>query len=153
MAETGKVNPTPEAAKPAAPGAVDATKYVGTPAVGTSKAAAGVVTRGFVVHSREVLAEENVFCAITIRIRHGDSKGGSELSFDWQRLGLEMISPIQEDRGVEPIGLKRMEGAGPPGEQFGRCGRAISLVGLELVTKPRRHLQHPRQAAPGQPFL
>jgi cytochrome b6-f complex iron-sulfur subunit len=46
MAETDKVNPNPEAAKPAAPGAVDATKYVGTPAVGTSKAAAaaGVAT-------------------------------------------------------------------------------------------------------------
>ena len=43
--ETDKVNPNPEAAKPAAQGAanatrVDATKYVGTPAVGTSKAAA-----------------------------------------------------------------------------------------------------------------
>jgi cytochrome b6-f complex iron-sulfur subunit len=49
--ETGKPNPSPEAAKPAAPAAakpaaptpakpgVDATKYVGTPAVGTSKAA------------------------------------------------------------------------------------------------------------------
>ena len=40
--ETGKVNPNPEAAKPAAKpavGPVDATKYVGTPAVGTSKAA------------------------------------------------------------------------------------------------------------------
>jgi cytochrome b6-f complex iron-sulfur subunit len=43
--ETGNVNPNPEAAKPAARAAVDATKadatkYVGTPAVGTSKAAA-----------------------------------------------------------------------------------------------------------------
>ena len=37
--ETDKVNPNPEAAKPAAK-AADATKYVGTPAVGTSKAAA-----------------------------------------------------------------------------------------------------------------
>jgi cytochrome b6-f complex iron-sulfur subunit len=49
MAETDKVNPNPEAAKPAAPPAkpaTDATKYVGTPAVGTSKAAAaaGVAT-------------------------------------------------------------------------------------------------------------
>jgi cytochrome b6-f complex iron-sulfur subunit len=39
-----KPSPNPEATKPAAnpatPGAVDATKYVGTPAVGTSKAAA-----------------------------------------------------------------------------------------------------------------
>ena len=33
-------SPNPDAAKPAATGAVDATKYVGTPAVGTSKAAA-----------------------------------------------------------------------------------------------------------------
>ena len=33
-------SPNPEAAKPAAQGAADATKYVGTPAVGTSKAAA-----------------------------------------------------------------------------------------------------------------
>jgi cytochrome b6-f complex iron-sulfur subunit len=43
MAETDKVNPNPEAAKPATPPAkpaTDATKYVGTPAVGTSKAAA-----------------------------------------------------------------------------------------------------------------
>jgi cytochrome b6-f complex iron-sulfur subunit len=38
--EGGKPSPNPEAAKPAVPGAVDATKYVGTPAVGTSKAAA-----------------------------------------------------------------------------------------------------------------
>ena len=39
--ETGKVNPNPEAAKtPARARAPDATKYVGTPAVGTSKAAA-----------------------------------------------------------------------------------------------------------------
>jgi cytochrome b6-f complex iron-sulfur subunit len=42
--EAGKVNPSPEAAKSAAPPAAkpttDATKYVGTPAVGTSKAAA-----------------------------------------------------------------------------------------------------------------
>ena len=42
--ETDKVNPNPEAAKPAQGAAnatrVDATKYVGTPAVGTSKAAA-----------------------------------------------------------------------------------------------------------------
>src|SRR5271165_5754551 len=36
----GKPSPNPETAKPAAAGAVDATKYVGTPAVGTSKAAA-----------------------------------------------------------------------------------------------------------------
>jgi cytochrome b6-f complex iron-sulfur subunit len=33
-------SPNPEPAKPAASGATDATKYVGTPAVGTSKAAA-----------------------------------------------------------------------------------------------------------------
>src|SRR5260370_31187369 len=39
-AEGGKPTPNPEAAKPAAAGAIDATKYVGTPAVGTSKAAA-----------------------------------------------------------------------------------------------------------------
>ena len=38
--ETDKVNPNPEAAKTPAKPAVDATKYVGTPAVGTSKAAA-----------------------------------------------------------------------------------------------------------------
>jgi len=38
--EGAKPTPNPEAAKPAATGAVDATKYVGTPAVGTSKAAA-----------------------------------------------------------------------------------------------------------------
>ena len=38
--DTGKVNPNPEAAKTPAKPAVDATKYVGTPAVGTSKAAA-----------------------------------------------------------------------------------------------------------------
>src|SRR6266404_2076430 len=38
--EGGKPTPNPEAAKPATAGAVDATKYVGTPAVGTSKAAA-----------------------------------------------------------------------------------------------------------------
>jgi cytochrome b6-f complex iron-sulfur subunit len=38
--ESGKPSPNPEAAKPAAPSAADATKYVGTPAVGTSKAAA-----------------------------------------------------------------------------------------------------------------
>src|ERR1700752_2184763 len=42
--EGGKPSPNPDAAKPAAnpaaPGATDATKYVGTPAVGTSKAAA-----------------------------------------------------------------------------------------------------------------
>jgi len=36
MAETGKVSPTLEAAKAAAPSAADASKYVGTPAVGTS---------------------------------------------------------------------------------------------------------------------
>jgi cytochrome b6-f complex iron-sulfur subunit len=44
--ETDKVNPNPEAAKPAAMGAVDATKYVGTPAVGTSKAAAAAGVAG-----------------------------------------------------------------------------------------------------------
>ena len=38
--ETGKVNPNPESAKTPANPAADATKYVGTPAVGTSKAAA-----------------------------------------------------------------------------------------------------------------
>src|SRR6202167_2642004 len=42
--EGAKPTPNPEASKPAAnpatPGAADATKYVGTPAVGTSKAAA-----------------------------------------------------------------------------------------------------------------
>src|SRR5258708_27737781 len=38
--EGGKPTPNPEAAKPAATGGLDATKYVGTPAVGTSKAAA-----------------------------------------------------------------------------------------------------------------
>src|SRR5580704_7166210 len=38
--EPPKPSPNPEAAKPAATTGVDATKYVGTPAVGTSKAAA-----------------------------------------------------------------------------------------------------------------
>jgi cytochrome b6-f complex iron-sulfur subunit len=38
--EGAKPTPNPEAAKPASAGATDATKYVGTPAVGTSKAAA-----------------------------------------------------------------------------------------------------------------
>src|ERR1700684_791437 len=38
--EGTKPTPNPEPAKPTSPGAVDATKYVGTPAVGTSKAAA-----------------------------------------------------------------------------------------------------------------
>jgi cytochrome b6-f complex iron-sulfur subunit len=47
--ETGKVNPNPEAAKPAAKAAVDATKYVGTPAVGTSKAAASAGVGGTVL--------------------------------------------------------------------------------------------------------
>lgn len=37
--ETKTVNPNPEAAKPVAKSTADATKYVGTPAVGTSKAA------------------------------------------------------------------------------------------------------------------
>ncbi len=37
--EIAKPTPNPEPAKPAAAGAVDATKYVGTPAIGTSKAA------------------------------------------------------------------------------------------------------------------
>jgi cytochrome b6-f complex iron-sulfur subunit len=46
--ETGKVHPNPEAAKPAAKAAVDATKYVGTPAVGTSKAAASAGVGGTV---------------------------------------------------------------------------------------------------------
>jgi cytochrome b6-f complex iron-sulfur subunit len=46
--ETGTVNPNPEAAKPAAKAAVDATKYVGTPAVGTSKAAASAGVGGTV---------------------------------------------------------------------------------------------------------
>lgn len=46
--EAGKVNPNPEAAKPAAKAAVDATKYVGTPAVGTSKAAASAGVSGTV---------------------------------------------------------------------------------------------------------
>jgi len=46
--EAGKVNPNPEAAKPAAKAAVDATKYVGTPAVGTSKAAASAGVGGTV---------------------------------------------------------------------------------------------------------
>jgi cytochrome b6-f complex iron-sulfur subunit len=51
MAEpTDKVNPIPEGAKPAAPAApkpaVDPTKYVGTPAVGTSKAAAAAGVSG-----------------------------------------------------------------------------------------------------------
>src|SRR5580700_9755747 len=42
MVETGaeKPNPNPDPGKPAATPAADATKYVGTPAVGTSKAAA-----------------------------------------------------------------------------------------------------------------
>src|SRR5580704_14796318 len=50
--ETGKVNPNPEAAKPAvaatkpAAAGQDATKYVGTPAVGTSKAAASAGVAG-----------------------------------------------------------------------------------------------------------
>jgi cytochrome b6-f complex iron-sulfur subunit len=46
--EAGKVNPNPEATKPAAKAAVDATKYVGTPAVGTSKAAASAGVGGTV---------------------------------------------------------------------------------------------------------
>jgi cytochrome b6-f complex iron-sulfur subunit len=40
--ESDAVNANPEATKPAVKGALEATKYVGTPAVGTSKAAAGV---------------------------------------------------------------------------------------------------------------
>jgi len=48
--EAGKVNPSPEPAKPAAPPAAkpatDATKYVGTPAVGTSKAVASAGVAG-----------------------------------------------------------------------------------------------------------
>lgn len=40
MADTGKVDVVPEASKAPPKPAVDATKYVGTPAVGTSKAAA-----------------------------------------------------------------------------------------------------------------
>jgi cytochrome b6-f complex iron-sulfur subunit len=46
--EAGKVNPNPEATKPAAKAAVNATKYVGTPAVGTSKAAASAGVGGTV---------------------------------------------------------------------------------------------------------
>ena len=44
--EAGKANPNPEPVKPAAKPAVDATKYVGTPAVGTSKAAAAAGVAG-----------------------------------------------------------------------------------------------------------
>ena len=44
--ETGKVNPNPEPVKKPASPAADATKYVGTPAVGTSKAAASAGVAG-----------------------------------------------------------------------------------------------------------
>src|SRR5260370_2156318 len=46
--ETDSAKPKPEAAKSSAAGGADATKYVGTPAVGTSKAAAaaGLATVG-----------------------------------------------------------------------------------------------------------
>src|SRR2546421_12249285 len=46
--ETDSAKPKPEAAKTSAAGGGDATKYVGTPAVGTSKAAAagGLATVG-----------------------------------------------------------------------------------------------------------
>src|SRR2546429_9918545 len=46
--ETDSAKPKPEAAKTSAAGSGDATKYVGTPAVGTSKAAAagGLATVG-----------------------------------------------------------------------------------------------------------
>ncbi|HZQ94566.1 MAG TPA: Rieske 2Fe-2S domain-containing protein [Candidatus Sulfotelmatobacter sp.] len=46
--ETPKVNPNPDPAKAAAKPAADATKYVGTPAVGTSKAAAAAGVGGTV---------------------------------------------------------------------------------------------------------
>src|SRR5260370_3974158 len=46
--ETDSANPRPQEAKPSAAGGGDATRYVGTPAVGTSKAAAagGLATVG-----------------------------------------------------------------------------------------------------------
>ncbi len=46
MADTEKADVVAEPAKPAAKPAVDATKYVGTPAVGTSKAAAAAGVSG-----------------------------------------------------------------------------------------------------------
>ena len=59
--------PKPDAVKPAAAGGTDATKYVGTPAVGTSKAAAagGVATAGPAPSETNVARRRLVWCAVT----------------------------------------------------------------------------------------
>ena len=65
--ESDTAKPKPEAAKSPAAGGTDATKYVGTPAVGTSKAVAagGVATVGPEPSETNVSRRRLVWCAVT----------------------------------------------------------------------------------------
>ena len=65
--EADKVNPNPEGAKPAGAPVVDATKYVGTPAVGTSKAAAaaGIAAIGPTNRVVDQRRRRLVWCGVT----------------------------------------------------------------------------------------
>src|SRR5438128_10600746 len=65
--ESDTVKPKPDAAKSPAPGGTDATKYVGTPAVGTSKAAAagGLATVGPEPSQANEGRRRLVWCSVT----------------------------------------------------------------------------------------
>jgi len=65
--ESDSVKAKPEAAKPSGSSGSDATKYVGTPAVGTSKAAAagGVASTGPAPSENNVARRRLVWCAVT----------------------------------------------------------------------------------------
>src|SRR5580700_10405587 len=97
--EGGKPNPNPEAAKPAAPAAVDATKYVGTPAAGVGRrdrVSDRVVPRFLSIFSSPhfVRAQHGFQDWLPVRVRPGSRH---QVSAEIPRLGRSYSGPRIRD--------------------------------------------------------
>ncbi len=99
-----------------------------------------IVAGRFGVDVEEILRKKNVFVAIAVEIRHGQSESRRELSFDGQRDRFEMVAAIEKEHGIEG---SRFEGA-TLGKSFAQqlfdTGFAERSISAEAFKNKRQRL-------------
>ena len=68
--------------------------------------AAAVVSAGFRFRGKEILAEENVFGAITVDVTDREGERGRQLCRQGEWARFEALPAVQEEGGLKPVGLE-----------------------------------------------
>jgi hypothetical protein len=123
------------------------------PIAAEQESTATVIAGRFGIDCEEVLSEEKVFMAIAIEISDGEAKDGSELGFEGEWGGLESISAIEEEHGIEGGGFESKERGNAGIENLMDTGLTVGSVGGERIGDERQRGGHCSPFAPWDPLL